>query len=178
MAPDMFVGLGAGPRTDAPGRAGERETLLGFLRRQRQTLELKCSGLTPEQLARRSVAPSSMSLLGLVRHLSDVERGWIQGRIAGHDIAPRFWRAGAEDAAFDEVEATPECVAEAWAALREAAAFTDRFAPGADWDRTCEDRRRGPLSLRWVLMHLVEEYARHNGHADLLRERIDGAVGQ
>jgi len=178
MAPDMFVDFDVDPRTDPPGQAGERETLLGFLRWQRETLELKCSGLMPEQLARRAVKPSTMSLLGLVRHLSDVERGWIGGRIAGEVNEPWFWRPEAEDAAFDEAEGTSECVDEAWQALREAAAFTDRVAAKASLDRTCEDRWRGPLSLRWVLTHLVEEYARHNGHADLLRERIDGKVGQ
>ncbi|WP_335991348.1 DinB family protein [Glycomyces sp. MUSA5-2] len=166
-----------GTRTDPPGRAGERETLLGFLRYQRETLALKCAGLTPEQAARRAVEPSSMSLLGLVRHLADVERGWIRGRIAGDVAEPLFWREDRPDAAFDEAEGTAACVEEAWAALRESAAFTERFAAGASLDRTCEDRR-GLVSLRWVLFHLIEEYARHNGHADLLRERIDGSVGQ
>ena len=180
MAPDMFVAPEPDPRISPPGRAGEREMLLGFLRWQRDTLELKCAGLTPEQLARRSVEPSTMSLIGLVRHLADVERGWIRGRTAGDVAAPLFWRADAEDAAFEGAAGTAECVAGAWAVFREAAAFTERFVAAFPdlGEVACEDRRHGRLSLRWVLTHLVEEYARHNGHADLLRERIDGAAGE
>jgi uncharacterized damage-inducible protein DinB len=175
----MFVGPADDPRTNPPGQAGERETLLGFLRRQRETFELKCSGLNPQQLALRAVPPSTMSLLGLVRHQADVERGWIRGRIAGDVTEPLYWRADAQDADFEEAVGTPECVAEAWEAFWEAAAFTERFVTETpNLDITCEDRRYGRLSLRWVLAHLIDGYGRHNGHADLLRERIDGRVGQ
>lgn len=169
----------ARPRTEPPGQAGERETLLGFLRWQRETFAWKCAGLGPEQLASRSVAPSTMSLLGLVRHQADVERGWVRGRIAGEVSEPLYWRDDDNDADFNEAVGTPECVEQAWTAFWEAAAFTDRFVRAApDLDLTCEDRWRGTLSLRWVLLHLIDGYARHNGHADLLRERIDGTVGQ
>lgn len=179
MAPDMFVDPSVDSRTYPPGRAGELETLVAFLRWQRETFELKCSGLTPAQLARRAVEPSNLSLLGLIRHQTDVERGWIRARIAGEDLEPLYWRTDAEDAAFDEAVGTRECVDEAWRSFREAAAFTERFmAETTDLEITCEDRWRGTLSLRWVLFHLVEGYARHNGHADFLRERIDGRVGQ
>lgn len=176
MSTAMSAEGDADPRTDPPGEAGEREILLGFLRLQRETLELKCSGLNPEQLARRSVEPSGMSLLGLVRHLSDVERGWIRSRVAQQEVEPRFWRADAEDAAFDEAEGTPECVEAAWAFFHDEAALTDRLAAETPLEATYE-HWQGTLSLRWILHHLLNEYARHNGHADLLRERIDGRVG-
>lgn len=178
MTSDPFVGIQAGARSDPPGTAGERATLLDFVRRQRETLEWKCSGLDPEQLARRSVEPSTMSLIGLVRHLADVERGWVRGRIAEEVAEPLYWRADDEDAAFSGAEGTSACVEEAWKTFHETAAWTDRFVSEApSLEITCQDRR-GTLSLRWVLMHLVEEYARHLGHADLIRERIDGAVGE
>ncbi|MQM25521.1 DinB family protein [Glycomyces albidus] len=179
MTPEQFPDPGVRPRTEPPGQAGERETLLGFLRWQRETFAWKCAGLSPERLASRSVAPSGLSLLGLVRHLADVERGWVRGRIAGDVSEPLYWRVDDNDADFNEAVGTPECVEQAWAAFWEAAAFTDRFVPAApSLDVTCDDSRRGTLSLRWVLLHLIDEYARHNGHADLLRERIDGAVGR
>lgn len=179
MTPDESFDPEVRPRTEAPGQADERETLLGFLRWQRETFAWKCVGLSPEQLALRAVAPSKMSLLGLVRHQADVERGWVQGRIAGEVSEPLYWRVDDNDADFNEAVGTPECVEQAWTAFWEAAAFTDRFVPAApNLDITCEDRWRGTLSLRWVLLHLIDGYARHNGHADLLRERIDGAVGQ
>ncbi|GAA0917191.1 DinB family protein [Virgisporangium ochraceum] len=172
---DMFVDLTEDPRADPPGSGDERATLLGFLAWQRRTLELKCAGLTPERLARRSLEPSMMSLLGLVRHLADVERGWIRRGLAKHD-APRLFPGADED--FTGAVADPAVVDHAWEVWRAEAAFTDSFAREAPMDVSLPDADRGPLSLRWVLVHLVEEYARHNGHADILRERIDGRVGQ
>jgi hypothetical protein len=153
--------------------------MLGFLRWQRETLELKCSGLRPADLARRSVEPSKLSLLGLVRHLADVERGWFRRVMAGQDARPHFYSAADPDGDFDGAAPDPEVVAEAWNVWRAEVAFADRFvAEAPDLDVVGNDRWRGPVSLRWVLAHMVEEYARHNGHADLLRERIDGRVGQ
>jgi uncharacterized damage-inducible protein DinB len=175
---DMFVDLADDPRTDPPGQVDERATLLGFLRWQRQTLELKCAGLDAAALARRSLDPSKLSLLGLVRHLTDVERGWIRRGLAGEGGRPLYATAGAPDTDFDGAAADPELVDQAWEAWRAEAAYTDRFVTTADLDITLDDEWRGPLSLRWVLVHLVEEYARHLGHADILRERIDGRVGQ
>jgi uncharacterized damage-inducible protein DinB len=172
---DMFVDLGTDPRTDPPGTGDERATLLGFLAWQRGTLELKCAGLTPEQLARRPLEPSLLSLLGLVRHVTDVERGWIRDGLAGHDAAPLY---PGPDADFTGAVADPAVVERAWEAWRAEAAFTDSFAADASWEVSVPDSHRGPLGLRWVLVHLIEEYARHNGHADVLRERIDGRVGQ
>jgi uncharacterized damage-inducible protein DinB len=154
-------------------------TLLGFLRFQRETLELKCRGLGAEQLARRAVEPSSLSLLGLVRHMADVELGWFRRTMAGQPVKKRFSSEHEPDGDFDGARPDPAVVQEAWDVWRAEVAFADRFvAEAASLDVTGNDRWRGPVSLRWVLVHMIEEYARHNGHADLLRERIDGAVGQ
>lgn len=175
----MFVDEDKDPRTDPPPRAGERETLAGFLRWQRETMVLKCDGLDAEALARRAMAPSSMSLLGLIRHLADVERAWSRRVLAGQDAPPLFYSRNDPDGDFDGAVPDPEVVAEAWKTWREEVAFTDRFiAEAPDLEITGNDKWRGPISLRWVLVHLIEEYARHNGHIDLLREQIDGAVGQ
>ncbi len=168
---DMFVHPDDDPRTDG-GFKGERATLTGFLRDQRLTLELNCSGLDAAALARRSVEPSNLSLLGLVRHMAEVERNWFRRRLAGQD-APRLYGEG--DADFDGAVPDPEVVAAAWANWRAEVAFAERFAAEApDLDLTGKE---GDI-LREVLVHMIEEYARHNGHADFLRERIDGRVGQ
>jgi uncharacterized damage-inducible protein DinB len=181
MSIDMFIDPEQDPRTEPPTRAGELATLAGFLRWQRGTLELKCSGLDAAAMARRSVEPSMMSLLGLVRHLTDVERSWFRKIMAGQDVVSRYRSREQPDGDFEGAVADPAVVAEAWRAWREEIAFTDEFvaaAPGLDLVGKVPDAWRGPMSLRWVLTHMIEEYARHNGHADLLRERIDGAVGE
>ena len=181
MSIDMFIEPEKDPRTEPPGRGGERETLAGFLRWYRETLELKCTGLDAAAMARRSVEPSSMSLLGIVRHMADVERGWFRRFMAGLDAPPRYYSKQDPDGDFDGAQADPAVVEQAWAAWRDEVAFADEFvaaAPSLDLVGQLTDRDRGEMSLRWVLVHMVEEYARHIGHADLLRERIDGAVGQ
>jgi uncharacterized damage-inducible protein DinB len=181
MSIDMFIEPGQDPRTDPPGEGGELATLTGFLDWYRKTLELKCSGLDAEALARRAVEPSKMSLLGLVRHMSDVERGWFRWFMAGEDADELFSSSEDRDGDWDGAKPDPAVVEEAWAAWREEVAFAERFvaaAPSLDIVGQRDDKWRGTLSLRWVLTHMVEEYARHIGHADLLRERIDGAVGQ
>ena len=144
-----------------PLRGDERATLAGFLRQQRDVLERKCAGLDAAALARRSAAPSALSLLGLVRHLADVERGWFREVLAGHDVPPRFSSAADPDGDFRGAAPDPALVDEA-----------------RDLDATGYDTRRGPVSVRWVLLHVIEEYARHNGHADLFRQRLDGATGE
>jgi uncharacterized damage-inducible protein DinB len=161
--------------------ADERATLIGFLTWQRDTLALKCEGLSPEQMSGRSVAPSTMSLLGLVRHMAEVERGWFRRIMAGED-APRLYRA-TDDPDGDWNGAAPDqkLVDEAFDAWRAEIAYADQVVAGIDDLATpgrTPDRWRGPMSLRWVLVHMIEEYARHLGHADLLRERIDGKLGQ
>jgi uncharacterized damage-inducible protein DinB len=167
------------PRTDPPNQGDERATLTGFLRWQRETLELKCAGLDATDLARRSVAPSTLSLLGLVRHMAEVERFWFRRVMAGQDAPPHFYSDADPDGDFDGSAPEPAIVAEAWAAWRAEVSFAEQFvATAPNLDITGNEQYRGAMSLRWVLVHMVEEYARHNGHADLLRERIDGAVGQ
>jgi uncharacterized damage-inducible protein DinB len=181
MSIDMFIEPEKDPRTEPPTRGGERGTLAGFLRWHRETLELKCSGLDAAALAARSVEPSSMSLLGLVRHMADVERSWFRRFMAGQDAPYRFSSREDPDGDWDGARPDPAQVAEAWQAWREEIAFADEFvaaAPDLDMVGRRVDAWRGQMSLRWVLNHMIEEYARHNGHADLLRERIDGAVGQ
>ncbi|UKY54463.1 DinB family protein [Streptomyces inhibens] len=175
---DMFVEFDADPREGGPTLGDERATLMEYLRCQRLTLELKCSGLDAAQLARRSVEPSTMSLLGLVRHLTDVERSWFRVRLARQDAPPLYRTEADPDGDFDGAVPDPAVVARAWDAWRAEVAFTDRFvaeAPGLD---VVGHSDQGSISLREVLVHMVEEYGRHNGHADLLRERIDGRVGQ
>ncbi len=173
----MFLDSARDPRADTRTTGEERAMLADFLRAQRATLELKCAGLTGE-LAARSVAPSTLSLLGLVRHLADVERRWFRQVLAGEDAAPHFSTATDPDGDFDGASPDPASVSSAWAAWRSEVAFADDFTAAApSLDVAGVDAWRGTVSLRWVLIHLIEEYARHNGHADLLRERIDGATG-
>jgi uncharacterized damage-inducible protein DinB len=174
---DMFVPPEEDPRGQG-GLAGERAVLTSYLRDYRLTLELKCSGLDAAALARRSVPPSNLSLLGLVRHLTDVERHWFRRVIAGQDAPWRYPRDEDEDAAINQAVADPEAVAAAWAAWREEGRFADSLVAGAPGLNMTVPYGEGTISLREVLVHMIEEYARHAGHADLLRERIDGRVGQ
>jgi hypothetical protein len=170
----MFPG---GVREWGPATGDEKAMLAGFLRTQRETLVLKCSGLT-EAMAYRSVPPSTLTLLGLVRHLAGVERRWFRRVLTGEHAPPLFATDEHPDGDFDGVSGDPESIAEAWTAWRAEVAYADDFlARVPDLDLTGEDSWRGRVSVRWVLIHLVEEYARHNGHADLLRERVDGAIG-
>jgi uncharacterized damage-inducible protein DinB len=176
---DVFVDPSQDPRSDAPSPQGERATLLDYLTFQRQTLELKCDGLDAAALARRSVEPSTMSLLGLVRHLADVERAWFRQRLAGEEVDRRFSSAEDPDGDFDGAVADEQVVTQAWAAWREEVAFANSWVAGADdLDAKVVMPRGEAITVREVLVHMIEEYARHNGHADLLRERIDGRVGQ
>lgn len=170
---DVFVEPLEDPRYAVPDAGPERDLLYGFLRWQRETLVLKCEGLTPDQLASRPIAMTSMSLLGLVRHMADVERSWFRRRLAGEDAPRRFSSEDDPDGAWDD--AAPSGVAEAWAAWEEEVAWADRFFSDNDLDLV---GREAGVSLRWVMLHMVEEYARHMGHADLLRQAIDGRVGQ
>ncbi|MEU9164751.1 DinB family protein [Streptomyces sp. NPDC048424] len=179
----MFVHPDEDTRTDG-GFQGERAVLAGYLRDQRLTLELKCTGLDAEALARRSVEPSNLSLLGLVRHLAGVEQYWFRQVMAGQDVR-RHYRSEAEPAGeFTGAVADPAVVADAWATWRAEVAFAERLvAQAPSLDVTGVTGVTGvagdePMELREVLVHMIEEYARHNGHADFLRERIDGRVGQ
>ncbi|ALG13232.1 DinB family protein [Kibdelosporangium phytohabitans] len=166
-------------RNDGPFVGDERAVLLGFLEFQRSTLLWKCSGLTGEQLARRTVPPSPMSLLGIVRHLADVELGWFVQRVAGEPIEFRFFDTDADDPDVDFTQAAAEN-AEQDHALLLARMDESRAALArvASLDHTFEHPKMGTVSTRWVIMHMIEEYARHNGHADFLREQIDGETGE
>jgi hypothetical protein len=183
---DMFTADGKpsddDPRENGPRLGGERATLVESLRCQRLTLEMKCSGLDAEAMARRSVEPSTMSLLGLVRHLAQGERTTFRVMMSGQDL-PRLFGSG--DGDFDGAVPDPLVVAEAWDAWRAEVDFATRFvAEAPSLDVTGDDPLNqhgsggGPMSLREVLVGMIEEYARHMGHVDLLRERIDGRVGQ
>ncbi|MGE5828684.1 MAG: DinB family protein [Micromonosporaceae bacterium] len=173
------------PRENGPTLGDERTTLVEALRCVRLTLEMKCAGLDAEAMARRSVEPSTMSLLGLVRHLAEVERATFRVLMAGQDV-PRLYCTDADrDGDFDGAVADPRVVAEAWAAWRAEVDFATRYvAEAASLDITGDDPLNqhgsggGQLSLREVLVGTIHEYARHLGHADLLRERIDGRIGQ
>ncbi len=164
-------------RTDPPTVAGERAALEGWLDFHRSTLLGKCQGLTGEQLAQRAVPPSSLSLLGLVRHMTDVERAWFRIRSAGETgLGFRYAADELPDADFDLAE--PSGAKAALAAYQEERELARAAMAGRSLDDTFfHDRYGRTLDLRWVYLHMIEEYARHNGHADLLRERIDGVTG-
>jgi len=158
---------------------GERATLLDYLRAQRLTMEMKCADLDEAQLARRSVPPSTMSLLGLVRHMADVERNWFRRVMAQADAPPLYWSEDVPDAEWLGAVADPAVVDDAWRAWREEVSFAEKFvADSPDLSVKGTMRDGTSLALREVLVHMIEEYSRHCGHADLLRERIDGRVGQ
>ena len=161
------------PRVDPPFLADERAMLVSWLVYHRDTLRMKCEGLTDEQLRLRSVPPSSMSLLGLVRHCAEVERNWWRRVLEQDPVAGLFYDDAHPDGDFDIDDAD---VAEAFAAWESECSHGDEVLTRTDLADTGV-RRGEDVSLRWVLVHLVEEYARHNGHADLLRECIDGATG-
>jgi len=173
--PDMWVDPDDDPRESEVATTDERGTLLDYLRRYRLTLEMKCAGLDAEQLARRSVPPSTMSLLGLLRHMAEVERGWFRREMASLD-APKLYSSGQErDGDFDGAIADQAVVDEAWRSWRSEVAFAEQYVADTS-DLGTLGRTGAPL--RDILVHMIEEYARHCGHADLLRERIDGRVGQ
>ena len=161
-------------RVDPPYLADERTLLEAWLDFHRATLLWKCSGLDAAQLRRRSVAPSSMSLLGLIRHLTEVERNWFRRVLTGEDAAPLYYSQDNPDGDFDDVDD-----ADADADLARFGAEVDKArATAARYGLDDTGTRRGhPVSLRWVYLHMIEEYARHSGHADLLREAIDGSTG-
>jgi uncharacterized damage-inducible protein DinB len=167
------------PRHTGRQLAGERETLLDYLRSYRLTLELKCQGLDAEQMARRSVPPSTLSLLGLVRHMARVEHSWFV-RVMQHrrDVDQLYWSADDHDLDFNGAVADQAVIDDAWVSWRREVEQAEKFvdaAPDLDLEGTMST---GQIALREVLVHMIEEYARHCGHADLLREAIDGRTGQ
>jgi uncharacterized damage-inducible protein DinB len=175
---NRFIDAKSDPREGGVALGDERATLTEYLRGQRLTLQLKCEGLDAAQLARRAVEPSTLSLLGLVRHLAEVERKWFRQRFAGQDVPNRYQSDEEPDGDFDGAVADQVVVDEAWAAWHEEVSFAEQFTRDTDLNFVGKDGAGEPISLRELLVHMIEEYARHNGHADLLRERIDGRIGQ
>jgi hypothetical protein len=169
-------------RVDPPAAVDERTTLLAFLEFYRESLAMKTDGLTDEQARTPSVPPSDLTLMGLVRHMAEVERSWFSGNLAGNDVAPLYYgdahptgdpdgdlHPGPDDTLHDAIAT--------W--RREIAAANGHLAGRSldDLGRRVSRAAGGVPNLRWILVHMIEEYARHLGHADLLRERIDGVTG-
>ena len=178
-----YDGMWARPEDDprvTGDPVGELATIREYLSNYRRTLEMKCEGLSPEQLATRSVPPSTMSLLGLVRHMARVEHNWFYLSLQGHRDEPRlFWAADEPDRDFDGAVGDASVVREAFAVWREQIADADRWLDQlTDLGATALTARGEEASVRDILIHMIEEYARHCGHADLLRECIDGRTGQ
>ncbi|CAL9494070.1 DinB family protein [Streptomyces sp. enrichment culture] len=172
------------PRESDAEPVGEHGLLVDYLRTYRLTLEMKCAGLDAEQMARRSVPPSTMSLLGLVRHLTEEERHF--RRVMAGEDAPKLYRTDDDrDGDFNGALPDQAVVDDAWHQWRIESERTDRYLAGVtDLNTTNAGHSDlgpepgGRLQLRDVLLAQIAEYARHCGHADLLRERIDGRVGQ
>jgi uncharacterized damage-inducible protein DinB len=178
-----YGGMWARPEDDprvAGNPVGELATIREYLFNYRLTLGMKCADLSPEQLASRSVPPSTMSLLGLVRHMARVEHNWFQRSLRGHRDLPRlFWSPDDDDLDFNGAGADPAVVEEAFAAWQAQIAIADEWLGGPiDLGAEIQTPRGEQTSVRDVLIHMIEEYARHCGHADLLRECIDGRTGQ
>jgi uncharacterized damage-inducible protein DinB len=163
-------------RTGPPTFGTEREMLRAFLDYHRATLAMKCEGLTDEELRQRSMPPSTLTLLGLVRHLAEVERTWFRRVFEDHD-APMVWSDTTDfQAAYDASASTRQEAFAAWEAevghsrrIEGAAASLDLAGYQPRWQEE--------VSLRMVMLHVLLEYGRHNGHADFLREGVDGTVG-
>jgi len=179
---DMWTDPAVDPRT-AGNPVGEKATLREYLTNYRLTIELKCEGLDAEQLATRSVPPSTMSLLGLIRHLAMVEHTWFRRILQGHLDEPRlFKREDDRDWDFNGATADPAVVDEAFRAWKAEIATADAWLDALD---EADLGREVPMSgddetasIRDIVVHMIEEYARHAGHADLLRECVDGRTGQ
>jgi uncharacterized damage-inducible protein DinB len=160
---------------DGPMAGAERPILEGMLAHQRRTLLNVCADLSAEQLALRPLTTSNLSLLGLVRHMAKVERIWLRKRVAGEDVEHLHNFEARDDTDFNHLDPTeaPDAVEQ----LRDEWALADRAVAFTDLDHTV-DVHGHDMSLRMIYIHLVQEYARHNGHADLLREAIDGTTGR
>lgn len=173
LVPDMWLDPAQDPREAGEAPVGERATCERYLRDYRLTIELKCQGLDTVQMATRSVPPSTLSLLGLLRHLGEVERDW-RNWITADEPAGRIYGPAGSDVVA--VRPDPAQVAEALRILHEEQAATDRLLAG--FDDLGQRAGREQVVIRELMVHRIEEYARHSGHADLLRECLDGRVGQ
>ena len=174
----MWLPQDEDPRTQAGPTRGERECLVGYLEHYRTTLGLKCEGLDAAQLGSRSVPPSNISLLGLVRHMARVEQSWFRRVIEEQMEVPRLFAGDDEDAGFSwSGEADDALVAEAWQLWRDEVAHAHEVLDRTELDKVV-DVHGDQLEVRDIVVHMIEEYARHCGHADLVRECIDGRAGQ
>lgn len=165
-------------RLEPSTTADERTMLEGWLDYHRQTLARKCEGLTDAQLRTASVQPSELSLMGLVRHMAEVERGWFRQVLMADAPGPIYYSEEDPDGEFHVTET--DTWEEAYATWQAEIDIARRNAAGFGLDDLSKGRSRRSgeqFNLRWILTHMIEEYARHNGHADLVRERVDGATG-
>ncbi len=163
-------------RQEAPRTADERTSLEGWLDFHRATLALKCEGLDDKQLREASAPPSELTLLGLVRHMAEVERSWFR-RVFAHEDTPPIWYSDQDpDGEFHIADG--DTAESAFAIWRDEITKAREAAAGHSLDEVVTRPGRGDYNLRWIYLHMIEEYARHNGHADLIRERIDGATGE
>ncbi|MEV0573200.1 MULTISPECIES: DinB family protein [unclassified Streptomyces] len=163
-------------RIGPPSVGSERDMLRAFLDYHRATLAMKCEGLTDEELRQQSVPPSTLSLLGLVRHMAEVERAWFR-RVFEDNEAPMVWSDKIDfQAAYDASASTRAEAFAAWDAEVENSRRIEREAESLD-QAGHQPRWDEEVSLRMVMVHVLLEYGRHNGHADLLREGVDGTVG-
>ena len=162
-------------REPLPLTGDERTLLVALLDWHRETFALKCAGVPPERLSEKAVPPSVLSLHGLVRHLAGNERWWFRMQFRGEDVAHLYY---SDDDPDQDLESLDGDVDEAFAVWRAECAISREIVAAASLDDTGIQRSTGkPISLRRIMLHTIAEYARHNGHADLLRERIDGAIG-
>ncbi len=160
---------------NAPCTAAERTMLSGWLQWHRETLLVKCAGLDQEQLARTTAAPSGLTLLGLVRHLAEIERWWFRRSFAAEPLGDVFTGPADGDEGLEGVDAAR--AEHDYAAYLAEVDAAEAAVAGRALDETFVTSRGRPCTLRWVYLAMIQEYARHNGHADLLRERTDGGTG-
>ena len=154
--------------------ADERTTLVTYLDYYRETFELKCAGVDPGHLSQRSSPPSTMSLHGLARHLAGVERWWFAINFAGLDLPMLYYSDDDPDQDFDSLDGDPSEALSVW---RTECERSRQIVAAADLSAVGAVERNGSYTLRWLVLRMITEYAQHMGHADFLREGIDGAVG-
>lgn len=171
----LSQGWAADTRPVLPKVGDEREILTAYLEWHRQTFELKCAGVAPEGLSEKILPPSGLSLHGLVRHLAGVERWWFRIQFAGEDLPLLYYSDDDPSQDFDELDGDVDAAFAVWRAECDRAR---EIVARSTLDQTGTVMTTGePISLRSLLVDMIAEYARHNGHADLLRERIDGTTG-
>jgi uncharacterized damage-inducible protein DinB len=175
---DIATGLAEAERFGPNVLAAEDVSLLGWLEQHRATLLAKCAGATDDHLRARPVATSTLSLLGLVRHMASVEQYWFEEVFLGREVVEFYITEEQPDGDFDNAPSGD--VTEAFATWRSQCATSRRITSdcGSLDSAAAKPRRGEPINLRWIMVHMIEEYARHNGHADLLRELVDGVTGE